>query len=162
MNRLVALALLAVCPAAYAQQDDYVAGQKLAEAFSQADLDALGRCQARVEGGILLHDEFVGWLDANTQLDAAKAARAVKEKGGPLAQTLSSVRRTAAQGKGLNLAASDREHATMLETFKRHPGEDERAAYLRWQPQTMLTPDCAPAMERARWKIEVDKLPEVQ
>ncbi len=162
MNRLMALALLLACPAAHAQQDDDVAGKKLAAAFSQADLDALGRCQARVEGGIRLHDELIGWLDANNQVDAAKAARVVKEKGAPLALTLSTVRRTAAQGKGLKLAASDVVRTTMLETFTRRPGEDERATYLRWQPETMLTPDCAPAMERARWKIAIDQLPEVE
>ena len=161
MNRLIALTLLLACPAAEAQQDGLVEGAKLAEAFNQADLDTLGQCQARIEGGIRLHDEFVEWLGANGQPGAADAARLLKERGGPLAQTLSTVRRTAAQGEGLSLAASDAAHAAMMETFTRHPGEDERAAYARWQLQTKLSPDCAPALKRARWKISFDHLPEV-
>jgi hypothetical protein len=162
MNRIVVAALLLICPAAHAQQDDYVEGRTLAAAFSQTDLEALGRCEGRVNGGIRLHDELIGWLDANDQVDAAKAARAVKERGEPLAQMLSTARRTAAQGEGLDLLGSDAVRAAMLETFTRRPGEDERATYLRWQPETMLTPDCGPALERARWKIQIDQLPEVE
>ena len=148
MNRLIALTLLLACPAAEARRYGPVEGAKLAEAFNQADLDTLGQCQARIEGGIRLHDEFVEWLGANGQPGAADAARLLEERGGPLAQTLSTVRRTAAQGEGLNLAASDAAPAAMMETFTRHPGEDERAAYARWQPQTKLSPDCAPALKR--------------
>jgi len=157
MNRLLALTLLFACPSAHAQ-DDYVEGRKLAAAFSQADLDALGHCQARVEGAGLILQDMESWLVAQNQTDVLQGLRNQVEKGATVLESFAEVRQQTAKAKGMKLASSDSAQAQMLETFKRQPGEDERAFYARAQPETRLPQECRDALKRGRWKVEIDEL----
>lgn len=159
MNRLILCAALALSPAAYAQpQGDRIEGQKLAAAFSQADLDTLGACQARIEGvGVLLAD-IEGWLAAENQTTVLDSLRNQKERGAGLIDTFETVRQQTSTAKGMTLASSDKAYADMLATFNRQPGEDERSLYARAHPQTRLPADCGDALKRGRWKVEIDGL----
>lgn len=158
MNRLLALALLFACPAAYAQQSDYAEGVRLAEAFSQADLDALGRCHARIEGAGLILKDLEGWLVAQNQTEVLQALRKQVEGGTPVLTSFAEVRHQTAKAEGMNLAKSDSARTQMLETFKRQSGEDERAFYTRAQPETKLPQECRDALKRGRWKVEIEEL----
>ena len=161
MKHLALLAIVVLCPAAHAQ-DDHVEGRKLAEAFSQADLDALGRCQARVEGAGLILQDMESWLIAQNQTEVLQSLRNQVEKGvGPI-EAFSEVRQQTSTAKGMKLADSDAAHARMLETFKRLPGEDERALYARAHSETQLPQECRDALKRGRWKVEIDSLGEDQ
>jgi hypothetical protein len=159
MKRLIALALLLPYPVANAQ-DDAAEGRRLAAAFSQADLNQLGECQARVEGMGLLVTEFEGWLQREGHTEPLAAIRKARDQGEQLIASFADVRRTAATAKGFDLAASDAAHARMLTAFQRQAGEDNYAAYSRWRQQTALSPSCSAALKRGRWKIEIDELSE--
>jgi hypothetical protein len=159
MNRLAMLAIVVLCPVAHAQ-DDYVEGRKLADAFSQADLDALGRCQARVEGaGVILRD-LEPWLIGQNQTGVLDALRSQVAKGAPVLEALSEVRQQTSAITGMSPAGADAAHAAMLQTFKRTPGEDETSFYNRAQPQTKLPPECGEALKRGRWKAGLDGVDE--
>ena len=164
MNRCIVVAIAAAltpaCPVASAQVTEE--GRTLAAAFSQADLNLLGECQARVEGGAALHAEFGAWLDAQGQKDALAAAVRQKEQAPPLAARLSQNRRRAAQAKGVKLADSEAAYARIKSGFARKTGEDDAAAYTRWHQATILPPGCSDANRRAIWKAEVDNLAEVE
>lgn len=158
MNRLPLIFLLAACPAALAQEDDYVEGRKLAAAFSQADLDALGRCQARMEGVSLILQDLEGWMAAQSQTSALQGLQKQKEDGATLIENFAEVRQHASTAKGMTLSTSNAARDSMLETFMRRLGEDEHAFYTRAQPETRLPPQCREALKRGRWKIEIDEL----
>ena len=69
---------------------------------------------------------------------------------------MADLRAGAAELTEASLTASDASYETMLATFQRRSGEDDTAAYTRWQPETLLPQDCRVAMKRARWKLELD------
>jgi hypothetical protein len=154
MKRLFALALLAASPGAYAQDD--AEGRELAAAFSQADLDLLGSCQARVEGAALVYDAFAAWLQQQGYTSQLEAVRKTKEAGPGIVASLATVRRQAGAAKGLSPASADAAHDQMLGNFKRLLGEDEPTSYARMQALTVLPPDCRTALKRGRWKVEIE------
>ena len=158
MIRLAALALLLGSAAPAFAQDD---PQALAAAFSQADLNMLGECQARVGGAMLVHAQFEGWLYATGETQALAGVTKAASQAETLMLTINGVRRQVGQAPGLSMAGSDSAHDRMLEQFKKLPGEDNRTAYTRMQPLTVTPPDCSQAMKRARAKISVDGLPEL-
>lgn len=157
MKHLVLLASVVLCPVAHAQ-DDYVEGRKLAAAFSQADLDKLGECQARLEGASLVHAEFSEWLRAEGHQPQLEAITKAKDASVALIEDFSTVRQQTANATGMTIASSNAARTAMLETFKRLPGEDNFTAYGRIQPQSKLGSACSDALKRGRWKIEIDGL----
>jgi hypothetical protein len=92
INRFQLVFLLAACPAAHTQQDDYVEGRKQAAAFTQVDLDALGRCHARVEGAGLILQDMESWLVAENQTGVLDALRNKIELGADVLLRLSEAR----------------------------------------------------------------------
>lgn len=157
MNRLALLAIVVLCPAAHAQ-DDYGEGRKLAATFSQADLDKLGECQARLEGAALVHAEFSEWLRVGGHQPQLEAITKAKDASVALIDDFSTVRQQAANAPGMTIASSDAARTATLETFKRLPSEDNFTAYSRIQPQSKLGSACSDALKRGRWKIEIDGL----
>jgi len=155
MNRMFALALLlGTAPPAVAQDDP----EALAAAFSQADLNLLGECQARVEGARLLLEETDAWLASSGNGTALDALRVQVERGAAPLEAFSAVRAQTARAEGMRITQSDAARTHMLETFTRRSGEDERAYYTRAQPETRLPPACGEALKRGRWKAEIDGL----
>jgi hypothetical protein len=152
---LVALALGAACPAAMAQESE-AEGRILADAFTATDLETLGGCQARVEGLALLVTEFAGWLEAEGHTKQLQGLRAGMQASQDLSQRMADLRAGVAEMTEASLTASDASYEKMLATFQRRSGEDDAAAYARWQPETLLPQDCRVAMKRARWKLELD------
>jgi hypothetical protein len=155
MIRLGVLLLALACPAALAQETDTEA-RALADAFTATDLETLGACQARVEGLELLVDEFAGWLKAEGHTQQLDGLQAGIEGSRHLAEQMSDLRVDVAGLTDISLSASNAAHTGMLAAFKRRAGEDNAAAYARWQPETKLPPACRVAMKRARWKLELD------
>jgi len=158
MIRLAALAVLFGSAAPAFAQDD---PEALAAAFSQADLNMLGECQARVGGAMLVHTQFEGWLFATGETQALAAITKAASQAETLMLTINSVRRQVGQAPGLSMGGSDAAHDGMLEQFKKVPSEDNRTAYTRMQPLTVTPPGCSQAMKRARARISVDGLPEL-
>lgn len=159
MNRLIISAVLALSPAAHAQQTgDRVEGEKLAAAFSQTDLDTLGACQAWIEAVGIILGNTEAWLVAQNQTDALSGLRKQQEGGAGLLDSFADIRQRASKAKGMKLATSDKAREDILAILTRRDGEDERAYYTRTQPQTRLPADCREALKRGRWKVEIDGL----
>lgn len=158
MIRLAALALLVGSAAPAFAQDD---PEALAAAFTQADLNMLGECQARVSGSKLVQAQFEGWLLATGETQALAGATNAASQAEPLVRTINGVRIQVAQADGLSIAPSDAAYSAMLEQFKKLAGEDNRTAYTRMQPLTVTPQGCSQAMKRARARIAVDELPEL-
>lgn len=152
MIRMSILLLALAGPAALAQEID-ADGRALAAAFSAADLETLGVCQARISGNDWLVSEFGGWLDREGHSQQAAGIRRAQELGAPLKERFASVRSRAARRAGLGLAPSEAAFMRMLNSFARRAGETDEAAFTRLQPETRLPDDCFTAMKRANWSL---------
>lgn len=144
---IVAIALS--CPAAMAQ-DAAEEGRKLAAALTQADVDTLGACQARVEGTARLVDTFEVWLQQEGHTAQLASIRKARDNGGELLARLEELRtRLGGEAVEFDLASSEAARTAMAATFERRPGESDANAYTRWQAATILGQDCRDAMKRA-------------
>ena len=157
MNRPLALALLVGTAAPAVAQDN---PEALAAAFSQADLNLLGECQARVEGARLVLGETEVWLASSGNEAALDALRVQVERGAAPLEAFSDVRAQTGRAEGMRVTQSDAARAHRLETFSRRSGEDDRAYYTRAHPETRLPPACGEALKRGRWKAKIDGLDE--
>lgn len=158
MFRHAIFSFLLLAPSALAQQTD-VEGRKLAEALTQADVDTLGVCQARVEGMGRLVDEFQGWLQEQGYTEQLASIRQARDMGDSLIASFAELRGLlGSEAGGFDLDSSEAALERMLETFRRQPGEATQDAYNRWQEATKLPPACVEAMKRARWRAELENL----
>lgn len=159
MPRWVILALALLAPAAMAQDSEEAEGRKLSAALTQADVDMLGVCQARVEGMGRLVDEFQGWMQQEGYTEQLASIRDAREKGAGLIASFAELRGLlGSDDGGFDLEASEAALERTLEIFRRLPGESTLDAYNRWRTETRLPPACTEAMKRARWRVELDGL----
>lgn len=140
---------------ALAQETD-AERRALADAFTVADLDTLGECQGRVEGMVRMAQEFSPWYASQQDTAKVEGLRKAEEQAIPLATRMSDLRTGVARLVGNSLETSNAARVKTLALFERRDGEDTRAAYARWQPQTVLPQECRDAMKRARVKLELD------
>lgn len=158
MFRWAILALVVACPAATAQSSEEDA-RRLSAALTQADVDTLGACQARVEGMGRTVEEFQNWLQQEGHMDALAGIRDARDKGADLITRFQELRTLlGSRAGGFNLATSDAARTTMAAAFQRRAGENEYDAYNRWRRETNLPPECGAAMKRARWRVELEEL----
>jgi hypothetical protein len=153
---IVALALLA--PAAMSQEG-VEEGRKLAGSLTQADVDTLGACQARVEGMGTLVDAFQDWLQQQGYTEQLAGIRDARAKGVDLVTTFEELRTLlGSEAGGFDLGASERARTAMATNFQRRPDESDLDTYNRWQAQTKLPQDCSIAMKRAHWRVALAQL----
>jgi hypothetical protein len=158
MIRWAILALVVACPAAMAQESDEE-GRKLSAALTQADVDTLGACQARIEGMGKLVDAFQGWLEQNGHTEQLASARDARDKGATVIATFEELRNMlGSKAGGFDLASSEKARTAMATTFQRRSGENELDAYNRWRQETRMTQECRDAMKRARWRTQLEDL----
>ncbi len=158
MFRGAILTLLIAFPSAHAQ-DSGEEGRKLADAFTQTDLDTLGGCQARVEGMGRLVDEFQVWLQQQGYTEALAGIRDARDKGGDVIARFDELcTQLGSPAGGVDIVASEAARTAVAATFQRRPGESDLDTYNRWRTATTLPQDCRDAMKRARWRVELEAL----